>query len=176
MKKGLFTILVMLLSVSVTTAQIHKADEFENTGGTTWDPQIMLDGKLYSGVIVENYENGQPKLWKQIEQGRAHGLWKEWYQNGNLRYKAEWKEGKGHGYWQYFFENSQLRSEEIYEADINQGIGLHYHRNGQLKKKTYHLDGKKQGIWITNDTTGDPITYQIYNKGELTEEGDYEEN
>lgn len=127
----------------------------------------------FTGTAVAYYEDGEPKLWREMVDGKASGFWLEWYENGNLRYKAEWHAGKGHGRWQYFYENGQLRSDEIYQNDINQGIGLNYHPNGIVAKQTFHLDGKKHGRWISYDLNGNPMSYQLYRDGDLIEEGDY---
>ncbi|WGK63715.1 hypothetical protein [Croceiramulus getboli] len=121
--------------------------------------------ELYTGVVVENYKNGSPKLWREEKDSKADGLWKEWYPNGTLRYRAWWKNGLGHGKWEYFYPNGQLRSESFYIQDIAQGLYLSYHENGQLAQQSVYLNGQLDGLYYEYDVNGIPLSRKRYREG-----------
>jgi Tol biopolymer transport system component len=127
----------------------------------------IVNKESYSGVISEQYENGSPKLWKTLVNGKAEGLWLEWYPDGTLRYKSYWKKGLGHGRWEYYHPNGILQSESFYIEDIAQGIYRSYFNNGQLQSDLTYLDGKKNGIELIYDYNGTLIKRNFYENGNL---------
>lgn len=126
-----------------------------------------LEGKPYTGYLIENYPNGKPKTWITVKNGIANGHWQEWSENGKLRYNSYWKDGKGHGLWQYFHDNGKLRYEESYIMDIPDGISRAYYDNGQLKDDFLWLQGKKQGVWTYYSETGIILKTEIYDDNKL---------
>lgn len=108
----------------------------------------------FTGTVVSDYSNGNPKLRRQEKNGKADGLWLEWYPNGNLRYRAMWRNGLGNGKWEYFYSNGQLRSESFYIDDVAQGLYRSYHENGQLAETSTYLNGKLDGIVYNYGTDG----------------------
>ena len=126
------------------------------------DTRLKATGELYTGKIADFYENGKPKLWREVKNGFADGLWMEWLENGNLRYRAYWRNGKGDGLWQYFHDNGKPRTEGIYEDDIPKGVHYVWHSNGQLRVKEFYLDGKKEGEWIFYLPNGEVEKTEIY--------------
>ena len=127
----------------------------------------LADFKDYTGIVLDHYANGIPKLWKELSKGKANGQWLEWYPDGTLRYKAYWKNDLGHGKWEYFHTNGKLRSESFYIADIEQGISRSYYENGQLHTDGIYLNGKKTGIELIYDTNGVINNRQMYHEGEI---------
>lgn len=125
-----------------------------------------IDVKTYTGIISESYANGSPSLWKKVVNGKTEGLWLEWYPNGTLRYRAYWKNSFGNGKWEYFYPNGQLRSESFYIDDIAQGSYRNYYKNGQLKMDATYFNGKKDGVEITYDVDGIPLSRKRYENGE----------
>lgn len=150
-----FTVLLYFCTITFTaTAQI--------TPSPTVRTEQEINPQTYTGIISENYPNGKPKLWKNVINGKANGLWLEWYANGELRYRAYWKDSKGHGKWEYFYSDGTLRSVSVYQNDIPIGLSRTYHPNGQLASETTYVDGKKNGIVYTYDTQGTLISSQLY--------------
>ncbi|RZS99465.1 PD40 domain-containing protein [Aquimarina brevivitae] len=119
----------------------------------------------YTGIVVENYADGHPKLWRQEKNGKADGLWQEWYPNGKLRYRAWWKNGLGNGKWEYFYPNGQLRSASFYIKDIAQGIMTSYHENGQIAQQSVYIDGRLDGIVYDYDANGIILSRKRYANG-----------
>jgi len=130
-------------------------------------PIVQAEDKpgAYTGIVVEQYADGHPKLWRQEKNGKANGLWQEWYPNGTLRYRAWWKDGLGNGKWEYFYANGQLRSESFYINDIAQGLAVSYHMNGQVAQQTTYLNGQLDGLVCTYDVNGMLISRKRYQAG-----------
>lgn len=148
MSKIVINFLIGIIVMSCAHAQqVYVDTSLEDYGGTSYDPVVMQGGDTLSGVIVGFYGNGTMRLRKEIENGRANGLWQEWYPNGNLKFSAQWKDGYGHGLWHYFHENGALRQEEFYHMDVPEGIFKEYFNNGELKKEGAYLNGEKHGVW-----------------------------
>lgn len=132
-------------------------------------PVIVDEAKLkpnFTGVVIQNYSNGSPKLWKEVANGKANGLWLEWYPNGQLRYRAYWKNNLGNGKWEYFWPNGQLRSESFYIDDIAQGLYKSYHSNGQLHMDIVFMNGAKSGEEFIYDTSGQLLERKYYEEGQ----------
>lgn len=117
-------------------------------------------------IIREFYPNGKPKLYREVLNDQANGLWLEWYPNGHIRYRAQWKDNKGHGLWEYFHSNGQLRSKSVYDADIIQGISLEYHENGVLQREIIYVSGKREGRTNYFDANGQRIKTELYENGQ----------
>ncbi len=138
---------LLMLVTQGFAQQVFRASYLEQAGGAYYDPKITLGDSLLSGVVIDTYSNGKPKVWKEIHNGLANGLWQEWYENGQLRFSAYWKDGYGHGSWRYYHSNGQLRQDEYYERDQPVGIHTAYFNNGQVRERGAYEKGKKQGPW-----------------------------
>ena len=47
--------------------------------------EVFLDGKLFSGVCVDYYDNGQKKYEGKFKNGKEEGLCIHWYENGQKK-------------------------------------------------------------------------------------------
>tara|TARA_B110000196_G_C20499386_1_gene366053 strand:- start:88 stop:492 length:405 start_codon:yes stop_codon:yes gene_type:complete len=75
------------------------------------DPKVVYlksNNKVVTGIIYDNYENGQLIFENSRKDGRAHGLSRFWYENGQLQYEANYKDGKEDGLLRAWYENGQL--------------------------------------------------------------------
>ena len=161
---SVFVVIFLTLSVSGQSfIDISKTEKITKEGVEL----TTLEGKPYTGFLIENYPNGKPKTWITVKNGIANGQWQEWSENGKLRYNSYWKDGKGHGLWQYFHDNGTLRYEESYILDIPDGISRSYYNNGQLKDDFFWLQGKKQGVWTSYSETGILLKTEIYEDNKL---------
>lgn len=127
--------------------------------------RLKSSGELFTGINAEYFADGKPKLWRQINNGVAEGLWMEWFANGNLRYKAFWKQNKGDGLWQYFHENGRLRTEGFYADDLAQGVHYEWHENGQLRVKRIYRDNKQTGVLTFYLPSGEVEKTEVYQDG-----------
>jgi DNA-binding GntR family transcriptional regulator/antitoxin component YwqK of YwqJK toxin-antitoxin module len=136
--------------------------------GDISDIKLKANGQMFTGKIVDHYADGRPKLWREVKNGFAEGLWMEWLENGNLRYKAEWKRGKGDGLWQYFHDNGTLSSEGFYEEDSAEGVHYFWHSNGQLKVKGVYRNNKQEGRWVYLLPSGETEKIEVFENGKKT--------
>lgn len=127
--------------------------------------KLKSNGQLFTGTLVEYYADGKPKMWREVKEGFAEGLWTEWLENGNLRYKAEWKRGAGDGLRQYFHDNGRLRSEGFYQNDLAEGVHYTWHENGQLRVKGVYRNNKQEGTWIYLLPNGETEKIEIFENG-----------
>lgn len=140
-----------------------------STAAHTQPPPVAnereVDVASYTGVIQETYPDGRPKVWKQLINGQANGLWLEWYPDGTVRFRAYWRDGKGDGKWQYFHPNGALRFEGTYAADRAIGIARDYFPNGVLRTETTYVNGEPHGEVYIYDATGNPTETRRYEYG-----------
>ncbi|XLS30277.1 hypothetical protein ACJD0Z_05465 [Flavobacteriaceae bacterium M23B6Z8] len=158
MRSFIFLSTLAFLLVNQSTAQIFTKKNITR--------ESLTNSDTYSGIVTESYANGKPKVWRELENGKAEGLWLEWYPNGTLRYRAYWQNGLGNGKWEYFHENGQLRVEGVYEKDLPQGLFKYYHPNGTKASEEVYVNGEKYGIFYQWDKNGILIDEQLFLKGE----------
>ncbi len=63
--------------------------------------------QFLSGTIVEDYENGKPKVRAETTQGVKDGKYREYYEDGSLKVKGKYNHGKKEGNWRYYDENGK---------------------------------------------------------------------
>ncbi len=103
------------------------------------------EGKTRSR-ITSYHENGEPKQYLDVVNGRACGTYREWYSNGVLRLDVSVMEGLGdlseEGQMNWIFdglsrvwdEQGNLAAEIYYEKGALEGNSLYYYPNGALSK------------------------------------------
>ena len=127
--------------------------------------EIDVDASSYTSVVQESYPDGKPRVWKQLRNGKAEGLWLEWHTNGALRFRSWWRDSKGDGRWEYFYPSGRLRSESTYSADEPIGLEREYHENGIVKAERTYVKGKQHGVTSNFDVSGTPTAVQRWEYG-----------
>lgn len=56
---------------------------------------LIDDDEPFAGKMVENYKNGQQKLYIEYKNGLVSGPWNEWYENGDKKISGTLVEGTG---------------------------------------------------------------------------------
>jgi antitoxin component YwqK of YwqJK toxin-antitoxin module len=142
--------------------KIVRADEVTDD---LFNIKLKSNGQIFTGKVVQYFPDGRPKLWREVKDGFADGLWMEWLENGNLRYRAYWKKGKGDGLWQYFHDNGKLRSEGFYSEDLAEGVHYEWHDNGQLRVKRIYRNNKQNGVLTFYLPSGEVEKVEVYQDG-----------
>jgi antitoxin component YwqK of YwqJK toxin-antitoxin module len=70
----------------------YNPSMFENKNGKVF---LIDDDEPFTGKMVENYKNGQQKLYIEYINGLISGPWNEWYENGNEKITGVFVEGSG---------------------------------------------------------------------------------
>ncbi len=123
------------------------------------------DASSNTSVTQESYPDGKPRLWKQLRNGKAEGLWLEWHTNGAVRFRSWWRAGQGDGRWEYFYPSGRLRSESTFSADEPVGSEREYHENGVVKAERTYVNGKQHGVASAFDVNGIPTAVQRWEYG-----------
>ncbi len=71
-------------------------------------------GSVFSGILFENYSNGELKLERKIKNGIEQEEEFEYYHDGKLKCITNWKDGKWNGYKIWYNENGEIEKEAEY--------------------------------------------------------------
>jgi antitoxin component YwqK of YwqJK toxin-antitoxin module len=75
---------------------------------------FRFDMKPVTGLVFENFENGERKIMIGYKDGKLNGPCKEWYENGFLKYYYNYKEGIRNGEFKRWNEEGKLFSIETF--------------------------------------------------------------
>ncbi len=116
-----------------------------------------LQGKIRS-VATTYYENGNPKQFIEIVNGRANGTYAEWHENGKPRLAAyviggtpdltiaAEKSWVFDGISRAWNEDNCLVAEICYDQGSLSGISTYYHTNGQIWRSIPYDKGQINGL------------------------------
>jgi hypothetical protein len=79
------------------------------------DVERFLIEQFSYGSIVENYDNGKPKLRAETKDGLKDGRYREYYEDGSVKIKGSYKKGKKDGKWRYYDKDGKLIKKEKYD-------------------------------------------------------------
>jgi len=165
-KKYTMKYLLIIASIIITSACTKQAEVVEenfveipkieilstNKELSVSHDTVFFQGKLYSGFVLEKYENGQVAANNGFFNGKLEGKQEKYYPDGSkmeLRfYHENRKNGTHHGWWQ----NGQMKFEYFIKADIPVGTHKEWYPSGQLYSLyTYNQEGQpegKQQMWF----------------------------
>ena len=92
----------------------------------------------YSGIAIEQYDNGKIKNEFQYENGLLNGPFISYYENGNKKQVGE-------------YLNNNLN-----------GNYIDYHENGNIALEGRYMNSKKDGIWNLYDLDGKKLVAYNY--------------
>ena len=92
--------------------------------------EVFLDGKLFSGVCVDYYDNGQKRYEGKFKNGKKDGRWITWYENGQKETEGYYTNWKEEGLWTEWYDNGQKMRERTYKDGT------------RITKKVWSKDGK----------------------------------
>lgn len=103
----------IIVAVLVVIAPFSQALSQEEV---TLSSLIERDGIFYdnsgiepfTGLVVEYYENGQPKSASDYEDGEKHGLGTTWYRDGSIHREVAYHYGERHGLWMSWSRDEEL--------------------------------------------------------------------
>ena len=139
MKKLLSILSICLVFVSYSQDRV-LIDEL-TIKGTDDKPMIYFEGKPFTGVAFDVYENGQLAREINLKDGKQDGLAQEWYSNGQLYYAINYKDGKEDGLAQEWYDNGQLHREINLKDGKEDGLEQEWDENGQLLREETYKDG-----------------------------------
>ena len=69
--------------------KVVSKNQLEQDGEVT-----LFEGKPFSGVRIDYYENGKKSGEGHFKNGKEEGLHTEWYKNGQKELEGQYKDGK----------------------------------------------------------------------------------
>lgn len=136
----------------VTKVEVPKivvdVDELKWRNGLAY-----FKGKLFTGVAVGKYPNGQKNSEATFKEGEQHGLETTWYSNGQKEYEAIFEDGKKDGLKTVWRKNGQKKEETPFKDGKEHGLETWWHENGQKHLERTLKDGKAHGLstsWYEN--------------------------
>ena len=120
-----------------------------------WGGVLYYKKKLFTGVLVSYYDNGQLATSDSYKNGLEDGAYESYYSNGQLHERFMHKKGKLHGLVEEYHENGQLDHKCTYKSGVKVGTYESYHFNGQLESRSfYNEQGDSIGVWLRYDENG----------------------
>lgn len=138
--------------------------------------QRSKKGKVLSAV-TSYHENGEVAQYLQVENGRAHGEYKEWHPNGHLKVKANIIEGLGDvsidamGSWVFdgecfaYDEKGRMIAKITYSKGELCNDAYYYYADGTIRKKVPYYKNEIHGEEILFSDEGEQIGSINYRKG-----------
>lgn len=115
MKKYLIFIFGLILFVGGCEEKIKilEKSQVEEINQLTYE---IGDNKvLFTGKVIEKYENGQISYEKTYKDGKRNGVGKAYHENGQLSEEKFYKDGKQEGIWKKYDSEGKLIFEENYK-------------------------------------------------------------
>ena len=132
----------------IDTVGIHDLDE--DRGGI-----FYKSGKLFTGVGVKYYYNGQKSQEENYKDGKKEGRWTEYYESGLKK-----EEGNRIAEYDYSDSTNFPLGRLLYLH--SNGLHTKWYENGQKEEEGNYVMGKETGLWMS-----------WYESGELRSEIQY---
>ncbi len=160
--------LCSFLMASVVMAQ-EKEGAPEKKNIAYWekmlkDVEIKKIENVPDGKMVQEYENGSPKILTFFRNGYMDSILTIYYENGNKYYEGHIEDRKLTGTERQWYDNGNLLSVTQYENGLKQDTCKMYHKNGKIWVKGRYESGRLTGTWKDR-----------YNNGQLKEISRFDE-
>jgi antitoxin component YwqK of YwqJK toxin-antitoxin module len=145
MKKSLLILLLLTICGSFLFSQITEGDE-----GVYYD----ANGKTFTGIHKEYWENGNVKIEMPLKKGIKDGETYLYFENGTKNEVRAYKKGKMHGTWVTWDEKGNKIAEANYMKGKKHGKWFVWDENGTLRYDMTYKKGEKTGKWMMWDEKG----------------------
>ena len=109
---------LFLLSVLLIVAGCRKPPPPVAYGKLDWkDEKFLLNGQPFTGTAQDKHPNGQLKADYPMQDGKIHGVVREWWDNGQPSTETHIKNGPRHGSNRYWDASGRLLKEQEYDHD-----------------------------------------------------------
>ena len=113
--------------------------------GRTREGLVLYKGSVFSGSVVDYYQNDQLKTQKSYFHGRLEGIFFGFYQNGDTAYVRPYKNGEKHGTHKGWYANGQLKFQYSFVNGLSEGNHLDWYADGSLFKDSNYQNGQAFG-------------------------------
>ncbi len=121
-------------------------------------------GKPFSGILLDTYENGRPKHFQMLWQGKFFATEYIWYPDGQRMAERPHKDGLPHGDWKMWYPDGSVKSLRHYKEGQITGEMWGWHSNGQVSDFNLYENGQEisHKSWIADGT---PYYNYVYYQG-----------
>ncbi len=107
---------------------------------------IAGETNVFSGMVVESYEDGSPKSRTVVADGLLDGLSEGWHSNGQKQISESFVAGVSHGPRTKWWPDGTKQSEGMVADGEWEGLYRKWHENGQLSQEIPMKQGKAHGV------------------------------
>ena len=131
--------------------KIEIPDNIQNISSLKYNnltSEWFFDGYLYSGFIVDYYDNKKLKLKMSVYQGKRQNKTEKWYSNGKLMEVSSYHNGKLNGEKKvWVFTNEHILISQLnYKLGKAHGEQRKWYPSGEIYKIMNFDDGIESGI------------------------------
>jgi antitoxin component YwqK of YwqJK toxin-antitoxin module len=148
-------------------------DEWEN--GAKWYAKHYKDG-IEHGLYASWYEDGGKFQEGYYKYGKQDGLWTLWYDSGGVESKGHRKDGIEHGLYTSWYEDGGKFQEGYYKYGKQDGLWTEWYDSGGIKDKGHYKDDRKEGLWIRCHENGKKLSERLFKDGNLITEDTFYAN
>lgn len=107
---------------------------------------LYFEGKQYSGIVNEFYEDENIKSKSEYYQGKRHGFFLGWYRNGEQWFERFYMKGLKSGVHKGWYKNGvQMFEYHFNNKGVYHGVVKDWYTNGMLTKYFNFVQGKESG-------------------------------
>lgn len=111
-------LLVVALSGLLAAFWLRPSSQVVAYDDLVWKNDLYLhQAQPFTGTALAQHPNGQPKGEYPFQQGRFHGVVREWWENGTQSVETHFVKGKRHGSNRYWDQQGRLTKEQRYDQD-----------------------------------------------------------
>ena len=138
---GVMLLTLMFIMTACSSGELTEKDLVEKDG------LVYEKGssKPFSGMISEEYPNGNLKYRKRFKDGKYNGSVVEFYENGKKKVESTYDMGKRKELYSEWYDNGQQKVRAFYTKGIRDGAYREYNKDGRIKVDTNFRNGKPIG-------------------------------
>jgi antitoxin component YwqK of YwqJK toxin-antitoxin module len=107
---------------------------------------LYFEGKQYSGIVNEFYEDENIKSKSEYYKGKRHGFFLGWYRNGEQWFERFYIKGLKSGVHKGWYKNGvQMFEYHFNNKGVYHGVVKDWYTNGMLTKYFNFVQGKESG-------------------------------
>lgn len=115
--------------------------------------QWTLNGRPFSGLLMDRAPSGSVRMIVRLVNGRPDGREWRWYEDGRLESVRTYADGRKIGHHRGWWPDGTPRFEADYTDDAFDGTYRAWHPTGGVSELRHFFDGREEGlqqVWTPN--------------------------
>jgi antitoxin component YwqK of YwqJK toxin-antitoxin module len=137
-----------LYIITTLNSSINMFTEFYESGHRKI--VAMCKNNEFHGTYTEFYDIAQEsgvKIETNYNDGKYHGIYKEWFANGILFKSINYRDDNKHGLYTEFYNDGVTKLEVNYKDNQRDGKAIQYFKNSTIKKRVNYAKGLLDGTY-----------------------------